>query len=640
MDFKESLAATLAKSQEDRRIFDLVFDRFFFRAAEMAAVREGVTEGGGMDAAGAELNLETLRQQIAQALRDGQEALMRDLARLAIAAFGRQGEGSGVIGVDVQRIRRALGLRAEPQPDLPPDDPRAEGLPRDAIRRFEALLRQELERRQIERTETLPPARPLNELDRALPSGPLQDLAAVHRVVAQLKRRLKTQGHELRGRKRHAQVDVRKTMRASLETGGVPVVLRYKPIRPRRPEIYVLCDVSTSVTSASVFFLSVLHALHDSFRKMRSFVFIERISEVTDVFERERNFKAVSEAIGRDAGVADVSGYTDYGRVWSEFATLVEDDLHPRATVIVLGDARTNGRDPRADVFAQVADKAGRTFWLNPEPRLYWNYGDSVIAAYERHCEAFECWTTGQLEDFVKALTRPVGRSLRRRQCRRWLKRSPHRGLDQALRRDARPRRARPRGAAPARCTATSAPTAPARRRRSASCSGCTGRRAGAPSSSASTPGATRCRAHRRVAYVAGEPYLWPSLTGAETFAFLARVRGAHRRRLPRRAGRALPARHRQEGARAVEGQPPEGAARRGVRQPGRPADPRRAHERPRPADGGRLPRDGARGHASAARPSSCPRTSSARSRRSATASASCATAASSRRGRCPSCAT
>jgi uncharacterized protein with von Willebrand factor type A (vWA) domain len=100
----------------------------------------------------------------------------------------------------------------------------------------------------------------------------------VHRVVAQLKRRLKTQGHELRGRKRHAQVDVRKTMRASLETGGVPVVLRYKPIRPRRPEIYVLCDVSTSVTSASVFFLSVLHALHDSFRKMRSFVFIERIS--------------------------------------------------------------------------------------------------------------------------------------------------------------------------------------------------------------------------------------------------------------------------------------------------------------------------------------------------------------------------
>jgi uncharacterized protein with von Willebrand factor type A (vWA) domain len=201
---------------------------------------------------------------------------------------------------------------------------------------------------------------------------------------------------------------MRKTMRASLEYGGVPVNVKLKPVRPRRPEIFVLCDVSTSVTSASVFFLSVMHALHDSFRKMRSFVFIERISEVTEVFAKERDFKAVSEAIARDAGVADISGYTDYGRVWREFRDLVEDELHPRATVIVLGDARTNGRDPAAAVFGSITEKAGRTFWLNPEPRLYWNYGDSVIAAYEQYCHAYECWTTRQLEDFVRDLTKPV----------------------------------------------------------------------------------------------------------------------------------------------------------------------------------------------------------------------------------------
>ncbi len=406
---REALAATLAKSQEDRRVFELIFERFFFRAAEAEAVRHEITEGEELAEAGADqINLDTLRQQIAAALRDGSEGAMRDLARLAIAAFGSQREGSGVIGVDVQRIRRALGLRSEPQPELPADDPRAKGLPREALRRFEQQLRRELERALIERTQAMPPSRPLGELDRALPSGPLQDLAAVHRVVMQLKRRLATQGHEARGQRRHAHVDVRRTMRASLETGGVPVALKYRPKRPRRPEIYVLCDVSTSVTSASVFFLSVLHALHDSFRKMRSFVFIERISEVTDTFTREKNFKAVSEAISKDAGVADVSGYTDYGRVWREFLHDVEDDLHPRATVIVLGDARTNGRPPRDDIFAQIAERAGRTFWLNPEPRLYWNYGDSVIAAYENHCTAFECWTTSQLEDFVKALTRPV----------------------------------------------------------------------------------------------------------------------------------------------------------------------------------------------------------------------------------------
>ncbi len=403
VDFRETLASTIAKSPDDRRLFDLVFDRFFFRAAEAQAVRLEVSEPR-TTVAGDELDLDELRRQIAEALRDGNESDLRDLARLAIAAFGR-GDGSGVLGVDVQRIRRALGLRTEPQPELPDDDPRRQGLPREQLRKFEQQLRRELERSLIERTSELPSKRPLTDLDRSLPGGPVQDLAAVHRVVAQLKRRLATQGHELRGRQRHAHVDVRATMRASLQTGGVPVELRYRPVRPRRPEIFVLCDVSTSVTSASTFFLSVLHALHDSFRKLRSFVFIERISEVTDVFERERDFRAAAAAVSREAGVADVSGYTDYGRVWMELLAEIEDELHPRATVIVLGDARTNGRPPREDVFAQIAARAGRTFWLNPEPRLYWNYGDSVISVYEQYCQAFECWRTDQLEEFVKALT-------------------------------------------------------------------------------------------------------------------------------------------------------------------------------------------------------------------------------------------
>src|SRR5256885_8643756 len=329
---------------------------------------------------------------------------MRDLARLAIAAFGRRGEGSGVIGVDVQRIRRTLGLSAGVQP--PSQDGTEEPvIDRESLNRFERHLRRELERGLIERTSSLPPSRPLAELDRALPTSPAQDLTAVHRAVAQLKRRLATLGHEQRGRRRGQIVDVRRTMRASLETGGVPLRLRFRPKRPRRPEIYVLCDVSTSVTSASVFFLSVLHALHDSFRKLRSFAFVERIDEVTEIFERERTFQGVSQKIAREGGVADVSGYTDYGRVWLEFLELISDDLDPRSTVIVLGDARTNGREPHAEVFAQITARAGRTFWLNPEPKLYWNYGDSVMAAYERYTTAaFECWTSRHLERLVNVV--------------------------------------------------------------------------------------------------------------------------------------------------------------------------------------------------------------------------------------------
>lgn len=402
-DFREALAATIAKSQEDRRLFELLFERWFFRAAEAEAIGRGVGEGERRGEGGERLDVDELRERIREAIVAGDDGEMRDLARLAIAAFGRQ-EGSGVVGVDVQRIRRTLGLSAGAQP---PEEDGAKPPPidREQLNAFERHLRRELERDLIERTSTLPPSRPLAELDRALPTSPTQDLAAVHRAVSQMKRRLATLGHEQRGRRKGRTVDVRRTMRASLETGGVPLRLRYRPKRPRRPEIYVLCDVSTSVTSASVFFLSVLHALHDSFRKLRSFVFIERISEVTEVFERERDFRAISQRISSEGGVADVSGYTDYGRVWLELLAEISDDLDPRSTVIVLGDARTNGREPHAEVFARIAERAGRLFWLNPEPRLYWNYGDSVMAAYERHCDgAFECWTTRHLENFVNVV--------------------------------------------------------------------------------------------------------------------------------------------------------------------------------------------------------------------------------------------
>ena len=413
--FREALAATLAKSQEDRHLFDRVFDRWFFRAAELEAIEcEGIDGEAGdgnqnigeAGDGGERIDVDELIEMIRQAIADGDEAAMRDLAQLAVAAFGRRGQGSGVVGVDVQRIRRSLGLT----PGSSGADGAAEDveIDREGLRRFESHLRRELERKLIERTGKLPPARPLADLDRALPTNPTQDLAAVHRSVTMLKRRLATLGNEHRGRRRGRVVDVRRTMRASLETGGVPLTLRYRPKRPRRPEIYVLCDVSTSVTSASVFFLSVLHALHDSFRKLRSFVFIERISEVTETFERERDFRKISERISQDGGVADISGYTDYGRVWLEFLEEISADLDPRSTVIVLGDARTNGRDPHAAAFARLTERAGRTFWLNPEPRLYWNYGDSVMAAYEPHTtEAFECWTTKHLEHFVDVVARP-----------------------------------------------------------------------------------------------------------------------------------------------------------------------------------------------------------------------------------------
>lgn len=417
--FKEAMSTTIAKSQDDRALFSAVFDRYFFRATEAEAAREqargqsgnehpdgserqadgqpGEGEGDGSES---QIDIEALREAIMNALENGDDGDLLDLARLSIQTLSG-GASSGVIGVDVQRVRRQLELRSQ---DLPAGDEGAEL--RKQLQKFEQHVRRELEARMIAETGNLPTTRPLNELNRALPSGGAADLAQVHRSVKMLKRAMATQGLEQRGHQRSGPIDVRQTMRASLETGGVPLDLKYRPRRPRRPELYVLCDVSTSVTSASVFFLSILHALHDSFKRLRTFVFIERVAEVTEVFEQERSFKAASEKISSTAGVADISGYTDYGRVWVDFYEQVAADLDPRSTVIVLGDARTNGREPRADLFGMVTEKAGRSFWLNPEPKLYWNYGDSVIGVYEKYCDGtFECWTSKQLEDFVRELT-------------------------------------------------------------------------------------------------------------------------------------------------------------------------------------------------------------------------------------------
>ena len=203
-DFREALAATIAKSQEDRRVFELLFDRCFFRAAEAEAIERGHRARRSSASEGGErLDLDELREQIREAIAEGNDGEMRDLARLAIAAFGRQGEGSGR-----GRRRRA----ADPPHARPPgraaaadeDGERAPPIDREQLSRFERHLRRELERGLIERTETLPPSRPLAELDRALPTSPTQDLAAVHRAVSQMKRRLATLGHEQRGRRRGA----------------------------------------------------------------------------------------------------------------------------------------------------------------------------------------------------------------------------------------------------------------------------------------------------------------------------------------------------------------------------------------------------------------------------------------------------
>ena len=393
--FREALAATLAKSPDDRRVFDLVFERFFFRAVGGAGAyarddraRRRATDGDGDRPAASRSTSTTCASRRCRPSATATSRRCATSPGSRSPPSARRGEGSGVLGVDVQRIRRAL----EPARDrrAPREDGARAAHPRpDPALRAAAAARARARRRSSARRQ-LPPARPLNELDRALPVR----AAAGPRRRAPGRRRSSSGGSPPRATRRagaaaHAHVDVRRTMRASLQTGGVPVELKFRPQRPRRPELYVLCDVSTSVTSASVFFLS-RPARPARLVPQDALVRVRRadLGGHRRLRARAQLQGGVARRSARDAGVADVSGYTDYGRVWREFLDAGRRRPAPaRDRDRARRRAHQRPRPARRRVRAASPREAGRTFWLNPEPQLYWNYGDSVVRAYAPFCE-------------------------------------------------------------------------------------------------------------------------------------------------------------------------------------------------------------------------------------------------------------
>src|SRR5690606_34323221 len=109
--------------------------------------------------------------------------------------------------------------------------------------------------------------------------------------------------------------------------------------------------------------------------------------EVTELCLHATDARELGRSISQEASVVDQTGYTDYGRVFNQLAVDLETVVDKRTTLLVLGDARTNGRDPGLEAFGSLASRAGRTLWLNPEPELYWNYGDSESERYAQWCE-------------------------------------------------------------------------------------------------------------------------------------------------------------------------------------------------------------------------------------------------------------
>jgi uncharacterized protein with von Willebrand factor type A (vWA) domain len=209
---------------------------------------------------------------------------------------------------------------------------------------------------------------------------------------------------------RKRKLSIRRTLHRSMGTGGVPFRLATEPARPPRPEIVVLCDMSGSVASFSRFTLDLLVALDSRLSRLRVFAFVDGLAEITNLVRDARASGHRIDAREAAQGAIRLNGSSDYGWVLREFAATRAHQLSRRSVVLVVGDARTNYGDPAESALAEIADRAGQVYWLNPEPRRYWNDGDSVIGRYAPWCgQVRECRTLRQIADFVQSLATAAG---------------------------------------------------------------------------------------------------------------------------------------------------------------------------------------------------------------------------------------
>ena len=232
------------------------------------------------------------------------------------------------------------------------------------------------------------------------------ELRQMREAIRPLAQKLAARIARRRRFRRHGRLDVRRTMRRSLSSGGVPLDPAFRFPKASKPDLYLLCDISGSVSEFARFTMSLLYAMKEEFSRIRLFAFVDGIDEVTDRFGAGSDWLSPRNLLYH-TGVISGDGHSDYGNVFGRFwHQYGYADLDPRATVIITGDARNNYRPSGSDTLRLIQERARKVFWMNPVPRRKWNTTDSIMDAYVPSCHGvFEARNLGQLAEFVYAIT-------------------------------------------------------------------------------------------------------------------------------------------------------------------------------------------------------------------------------------------
>ena len=434
--FKYALATTLVKNEQHWKAFETVFEVYFsLRGPEYNVLDEDgeidensleewmsqQMRGMGGQGSSEDMSPEEIAEMLFRALMNADEAMMAAMARAAVTQFAGMEPGRPVGGTYyLYRTLRNLDLdgmmdrlmeesQGKSDGDMTPLQERLEreefeNRIEDLKREIEAEIRRRLvaDRGVEAMAKTL--RKPLPE-DVDFMHASREEMANIRKAIQPLTRKLAARLARKRKHMRRGPLDFRATVRQSLSYGGVPAEPRFRNPRPNKPELVVVADISGSVAAFARFTLHLVYALQNQFSKVRSFVFIDGLDEVTHMFQDEEDITNAVHRVNTEADVVWVDGHSDYGHAFGVFWENFGSEINSKSTVMFLGDARNNYHATNAWVIKETAKKARSVFWLNPEPKSYWDTGDSVITEYGTHTDGvFECRNLRQLEGFVDHL--------------------------------------------------------------------------------------------------------------------------------------------------------------------------------------------------------------------------------------------
>ncbi len=422
--FRHALRATLVKRSVDLKPFEELFDFFFLGIGRtIDALDQRIMEELGISPEQFQRMLEEMQNllnELSGELSDLTRALVTgnraDLERLLRDAADREAEARYAdsfrltpytrtaarleldrVQNDIERIKSMLQTRGDAGSDFQHMLRYLDERLRDVNRLLREIIQQEQRKRGIEPTDY---GRRTPFVDKSFAFYTEDDIQRMNDAVARLAQRLKNRLSVRRKRTHRGRFNVKQTLRRNLQHGGVPFHIELDRRKKSKPQVMVLCDISDSVLNASRFMLQFVYSVQDLYAKVRSFVFVSDLGEVTKLFAENDIQRAVETALKGD--VIDVFSHSNFGRAFERFYNSYFAAVSSKTTVLIIGDGRNNYNRPNEWVLREIQQKAKQLIWLNPESRLTWGVGDSEMPRYARYCDvAEECRNINQLYNIV-----------------------------------------------------------------------------------------------------------------------------------------------------------------------------------------------------------------------------------------------